>query len=124
MLRRPAPRHTTWVRGACAPRVEHVHSPDRDLGLYSNWVKTFEAPTLRYLPPSHCKLGGLHCNILLRLRSAAPRLLDTTMRTLLTVLFHGTAHGFGSVPSTNRMEGSFTLEDGKLLPYEAQVPIP
>ena len=46
------------------------------------------------------------------------------MRTLLTVLFLGTAHGFGSVPSTNRMEGKFTLEDGSLLPYEAQVPIP
>ena len=46
------------------------------------------------------------------------------MRTLLTVLFLGTAHGFGSVPSTNRMEGNFALEDGKLLPYEAQVPIP
>ena len=46
------------------------------------------------------------------------------MRTLLTVLFHGTAHGFGSVPSTNRMEGSFTLEDGSPLPYEAEVPIP
>ena len=46
------------------------------------------------------------------------------MNRLMTVLFLGTAHGFASAPSTNRMEGSFTLEDGKLLPYEAQVPIP
>ena len=47
----------------------------------------------------------------------------TTMRTLLTVLLLGTAHGFSSVPSTSRMEGKFTLEDGSPLPYEAQVPI-
>ena len=40
------------------------------------------------------------------------------------ILFLGTAHGFASVPSTDRMEGTFTLEDGSLLPYEAQVPIP
>ena len=44
------------------------------------------------------------------------------MRTLLAVLFLGTTHGFGSVPSTDRVEGNFTLEDGSLLPYEAQVP--
>ena len=43
---------------------------------------------------------------------------------LLAILFLGTAHGFGSAPSTDRMEGTFTLEDGSLLPYEAQVPIP
>ena len=44
------------------------------------------------------------------------------MRTLLAILFLGTTHGFGSVPSTDRVEGNFTLEDGSLLPYEAQVP--
>ena len=43
---------------------------------------------------------------------------------LLPVLFLGTAHGFASTPSTNRMEGTCTLEDGSLLPYEAQVPTP
>ena len=120
MLRRPAPRHTTWVRGACAPRVEHVHSPDRDLGLYSNWVNTIEGATLRYLPPSHCKQWGST----LQHSQASFGTLGSSMRSLLTVLFLGTAHGFGSVPSTNRMEGNFALEDGKLLPYEAQVPIP
>ena len=42
----------------------------------------------------------------------------------IAILFLGSAHGFASVPSTDRMEGTFTLEDGSLLPYEAQVPIP
>ena len=44
------------------------------------------------------------------------------MRSLLAVVFLGTTHGFGSVPSTDRVEGSVTLEDGTVLPYEAQVP--